>query len=53
MKLHDVSVLISEELPIWPGDPEISMALTSSLISLGNHSGIVNYRCLDSLVTTR
>ena len=49
MKLHDVSVLISEELPIWPGDPDISVKLTSSLnrgddanvtiIEMGVHTG--------------
>jgi kynurenine formamidase len=25
MKLHDVSILISEDMPIWPNDPVISM----------------------------
>ena len=49
MKLHDVSVLISEKLPIWPGDPGISLKLTSSLargdnanvtlIEMGAHVG--------------
>lgn len=49
MKLHDVSVLISEDLPVWPGDPGISMTLASSLnqgddanvtrLSLGVHTG--------------
>ena len=28
MKLHDVSILISEDMPIWPNDPGISMDLT-------------------------
>lgn len=49
MKLHDVSVLISEELPVWPGDPGISLKQTSSLcggdnanvtqINMGAHTG--------------
>ena len=49
MKLHDVSVLISDKLPIWPGDPGISVKLTSSLargdnanvtvIDMGAHTG--------------
>ena len=49
MKLHDVSVLISDELPIWPGDPGIFVKLTSSLnrgdkanvtlIEMGVHTG--------------
>ncbi len=49
MKLHDVSVLISEDLPVWPGDPGISMTLASSLhrgddanvtrLSMGVHTG--------------
>ena len=49
MKLHDVSVLISEDLPIWPGDPGISMTLSSSLhqgddanvtrLAMGVHTG--------------
>ena len=49
MIFHDVSVLISDELPIWPGDPGISVKLTSSLnrgdnanvslIKMGVHTG--------------
>jgi arylformamidase len=49
MKLHDVSVLISEDLPVWPGDPGISMTLASSLqqgdsanvtrLEMGVHTG--------------
>lgn len=49
MKMHDVSLLISEDLPIWPGDPGISMTLASSLnhgddanvtrLAMGVHTG--------------
>ena len=49
MKLHDVSILISEDMPIWPNDPGISMELTSSLargdsanvtrLNMGVHTG--------------
>lgn len=31
MKLYDVSLPISENLPVWPGDPAISMSLSQSL----------------------
>lgn len=31
MKLYDVSLPISEDLPVWPGDPEISITLSQSL----------------------
>ena len=49
MNLHDVSVLISEDLPVWPGDPGISMTLESRLdqgndanvtrLTMGVHTG--------------
>ncbi len=49
MKVHDVSVTISEELPIWPGNPGLSMKLTNSLargddanvtrLEMGVHTG--------------
>ena len=39
MKLHDVSILISEDMPIWPNDPVISMELTNS-ISLGDSANV-------------
>ncbi len=49
MTLYDVSLPISEELPIWPGDPGISMTLSSSLargdaanvtrLTMGVHTG--------------
>ena len=49
MKLHDVSILISEDMPIWPNDPGISMDLTSSIargdnanvtrLNMGVHTG--------------
>jgi len=49
MKLHDVSILISEDIPIWPNDPGISMDLTRSIargdnanvtrLNMGVHTG--------------
>jgi arylformamidase len=48
MKIHDVSLLISEDLPIWPGDPGISMTLASSL----NHGDDANVTRLEMGVHT-
>jgi arylformamidase len=48
MKIHDVSLLISEDLPIWPGDPGISMTLVSSL----NHGDDANVTRLEMGVHT-
>lgn len=49
MKIYDISVAISEALPTWPGDPELSIRLASSLaegdesnvtqLCLGAHAG--------------
>ena len=49
MKLYDVSLLISEDMPIWPNNPGISMDLTSSItrgdeanvtrLNMGVHTG--------------
>ena len=39
MKLHDVSILISEDMPIWPNDPGISMDLTRS-IACGDNANV-------------
>lgn len=49
MILYDVSLPISDELPIWPGDPGISMTLSNSLscgdaanvtrLTMGVHTG--------------
>ena len=49
MKIHDVSVLVHEGMPIWPGDPKLSMHLASSIakggvanvtrIEMGAHTG--------------
>jgi len=35
MRIHDISVLVYEGMPIWPGDPKLSMQLASS-IATGN-----------------
>ncbi len=42
MKLHDVSILISEDMPIWPNDPGISMDLTSS-IARGDNANVTRF----------
>ena len=49
MKFHDVSVLISNDLPVWPGDPGVTLRLASNLalgdvanvtqIQMGAHTG--------------
>lgn len=49
MKLHDVSLLISNELPVWPGDPPVSLITTKSMhkgdqcnvteLKMGTHTG--------------
>jgi len=48
MKMYDVSLLVSEGLPIWPGDPGISMTLASSL----NHGDDANVTRLEMGVHT-
>jgi len=49
LKLYDISVTVSEVLPTWPGDPEVSIQLASSMargdeadvtqLCLGAHTG--------------
>jgi arylformamidase len=49
VKIHDVSVLVHEGMPIWPGDPKLSMPMDSSIarggvanvtrIEMGAHTG--------------
>jgi len=49
MKIHDVSVLVQNGIPTWPGDPKFSMSLASSIakggvanvtrIEMGAHTG--------------
>lgn len=49
MKIHDISVPICPEMPVYPGDPHISIQLRESIakgspcnvssISLGSHTG--------------
>lgn len=43
MKIHDVSVLVHNEIPTWPGDPKFSMSLASSIAK----GGVVNLTRLD------
>lgn len=33
MRLYDVSLPISEDLPVWPGDPAVSLVMTSSILN--------------------
>jgi arylformamidase len=49
MKIHDVSVLVHNGIPTWPGDPKFSMSLASSIakgdvvnltrLDMGAHTG--------------
>ncbi len=49
MKLYDISLPISSDLPVWPGDPSVSLMMTSSIlkgdqcnitkIQMGVHAG--------------
>jgi kynurenine formamidase len=35
VKIHDVRVLVHEGMPIWPGDPKLSMRLASNIAKSG------------------
>jgi arylformamidase len=49
MRLYDISLPISNGLPVWPGDPSVSLVMTSSIINgdkcnitkmqMGTHTG--------------
>lgn len=49
MKLFDISLPITNNLPVWPGDPSVSLTMTSSIlkgdqcnitrIEMGTHTG--------------
>ena len=43
MKIHDISVLVHNGIPTWPGDPKFSMSLASSIAK----GGVVNLTRLD------
>jgi len=43
VKIHDISVLLHEGTPIWPGDPKLSMHLASSIAT----GGVANVTHLD------
>ncbi len=43
MKIHDVSVLVQNGMPTWPGDPKFSMNLASSIAK----GSVVNLTHLD------
>lgn len=43
MKIHDISVLVENGIPTWPGDPNFSMSLASSIAK----GGVVNLTRLD------
>lgn len=44
MKFYDCSVTVSGELPVWPGDPGISMKLSSSL-DRGDSANVTQLEC--------
>ena len=48
MNIHDISVLVYEGMPIWPGGPKLSMQLASS-IAKGN---VVNVTRLETSTHT-
>ena len=49
MKIHDVSVTISEDMPIWPGDPKVTITKKRAInrgdscnvshLAIGSHTG--------------
>ena len=39
MKLYDISLPISNDLPVWPGDPSVSLMMTRSILK-GDHCNI-------------
>ena len=43
MKIHDVSVVVRNGIPTWPGDPKFSMSLAGSIAK----GGVVNLTRLD------
>ncbi|HVM61439.1 MAG TPA: cyclase family protein [Verrucomicrobiae bacterium] len=43
MKIHDISVLVHNGIPTWPGDPKLSIHLTSSIAK----GGLANLTRLD------
>ena len=43
MRIHDISVLVHEGTPIWPGDPKLSMQLASSIAK----GGVANVTCIE------
>jgi arylformamidase len=43
MKIHDISVLVHNGIPTWPGDPKFSMSLASSIAK----GGLVNLTRLE------
>ncbi|HTS19283.1 MAG TPA: cyclase family protein [Verrucomicrobiae bacterium] len=43
MKIHDISVLVHNGIPTWPGDPKLSMTLASSIAK----GGVVNLTRLE------
>lgn len=49
MKIHDISVTISEDMPVWPNDPSVSITQTRAIrrgnscnvtqLEMGSHTG--------------
>jgi arylformamidase len=44
MKIYDVSLPISPELPVWPGDPVVVLEQVSSM-DAGAHANVSNLAC--------
>jgi len=42
MKIYDISLLISPELPVWPGDPQITLELVESM-DAGAHANVSRF----------
>ena len=44
MKIYDITLLISPDMPIWPGDPAVELELVSSM-DAGAHDNISRLAC--------
>ncbi len=44
MKIYDITLTISAEMPLWPGDPPVVLELVSSMAS-GEHANVSRLAC--------
>jgi arylformamidase len=44
MKIHDISLIISPEMPIWPGDPPLVLEQVESM-DAGAHANVSRLEC--------